>query len=820
MTKVLQAWTNIGVYDNGRFHLKYQMWADPADVANNRTYVWRRLLLHVDEYGSLSAGSYAYSGTGMTSASGGSVSFGEGDHVLLSSEGYVTHNADGTWSQAVSGSANFGNYYVWSCSGTAELETIPRASVPSVSPKNINIGASTTVYTNRASTSFTHTVTAKFGSSSTVHSIATNVGDSCTFNSNNFVSALVSAQTSGKVTVMFTVTTYQGSTQIGEPQQSSLILSINPSVPTVDKSSITIGETVTLSTNRTTSSRTHTVVAKIGSTELQNQTGIGASTTLNTNTSTIKSKIMSAIGVSGKSGKVTFTVTTFVNGVSIGSKTVSTTVNVDTTVYKPRITFGTLSDTNSASVNYHGANEAIRTLTNISLPISFDTTSQYSELASAKITFAGSTHTETLSGRTGSYTLTANAVTTNVVSASVTDKRGTTVTASKTFTLLGYINPALSNSSVSRTDMTGSGATYAVSGKAYAGTYTGSSTLTNSVTLAYRYKEVGGSWAISFTTLRTASLSGTGNKSWSLSGTFPNAFDYTKQYDIQFRIRDGFGEATQTFVTLRLYNGTPIVGWGETHFDVYGKFHIHDRTNASERWVFPDALDAVMYTQGSKNLLQCTSSATTYRGVEYTYDIWNRPTANGTATGGNSYILYGWFTCTRAGTYTLSGCPVGGSGSLYYLQIQDSESTAIGNDYGSGFSFDAVYGKTYKVYIIIQDGRTVTNVKFAPMVRNAMLASTTYTPFAPPFSQLGNFALMAKGTISNANSATDLGIYRITSGTNTPATSGLLVTLNPFLWADESALRWQIFLTSTPVMYMRYRGSDGTWTAWRQVTSA
>lgn len=816
MTKVLQAWTDIATTSENWFTLRYQMWADPADVANNRTYVWRRLLLSVADGGSLGAISYEYSATGMASASGGAVSFTTGDYVLLSSEGYVSHNADGTWSQAVSGSVNFGNYIFWNCSGTAELETIPRASVPSVSPKNINVGASTTVYTNRASTSFTHTVTAKFGSSSTVHSIATNVGDSCTFNSNNFVSALVSAQTSGKVTVMFTVTTYRGSTQIGDPQQSSLIVSINPSVPTVDKSSITIGDTVKLSTNRTTSSRTHTVVAKIGSTELQSQTDIGASTTLNTNTSTIKSALMQAIGVSAKSGKIVFTVTTFVNGSSIGSKTVSVTANVNTETYRPRITFGTMTDTNTAVADYHAANAMITGLSNLSQVISFDTTSIYSELASAKITFAGQTATKTLSGRTGSHTLTATAVTTNKISVSVTDKRGTTVTASKTFALVGYAPPVLSKSSVSRVNMTGEDAKYSFGGTGYAGTYAGTASVTNSITMRYRYKEATATTWGSWRTLGTASLNGTGSTSWSLSGQFIDAFDYTKQYDMRFEIADAF---STMYYTLRLYNGTPVFGWAETHFDVYGKFHIHDRTNASERWVFPDALDAMMYTQGSKNLLQCTSSATTYRGVEYTYDTWNRPTANGTATGGNSYILYGWFTCTRAGTYTLSGCPVGGSGSLYYLQIQDSESTAIGNDYGSGFSFDAVYGKTYKVYIIIQDGQTVTDVKFAPMVRNAMLASTTYTPFAPPFSQLGNFALMAKGTISNANSATDLGIYRVLDGTGTPATSGLLVTLSPYLWADTSTLRWQVFLTSTPAMYIRYRDSNGTWGSWRQVTT-
>lgn len=817
MTKVLQAWTDIASTTENWFTLKYQMWADPYDIANNRTKVWRRLLLSVADGGSLGAISYEYSATGMASASGGAVSFTAGDYVLLSSEGYVTHNADGTWSQAVSGSVNFGNYIFWNCSGTAELETIPRTSHPTLSASSCNIGSSVTIYTNRASTSFTHDITAKFGSSSTVHNIASNVTDSAKFNSGSFVSALVDAQSSGKTTVAFTVTTKSESVTIGS-DTVSLSVKINPSVPTVNKSSILVGETVTLSTNRSSSSRTHTVVVKAGSATLTTLNNVGASVVFDTDD--YRTAIMSAIGVSNKSIKLTFTVTTNLNGTAIGTKSVSLTANVNTNTYYPEIVWGAMTDTSTVA-NYHGSNEMINGLSALSQVINFTTSSQYSELASAKITYGGVTTNKTLSGRTGTHTLTATSVTTNTITVSVTDKRGTTVSDTKTFTLLGYAPPTLTKSSVSRVNMTGSEAKYSLSGTGYAGTYTGSSSITNSITVWYRYKEANASsWAVSFAVLGTASLSGDGSKPWEIKDTFSDQFDYTKQYDIQFRLRDGFNELTQSYYTLRLYNGTPVFGWAETHFDVYGKFHIHDRTNASERWVFPDALDAMMYTQGSKNLLQCTSSATTYRGVEYTYDSWNRPTANGTATGGNSYILYGHFVCQRAGDYTFSGCPTGGGGSTYYLQVRDTDSTVLGNDFGSGVTLTCTNNTTYRVYIIIPDGVTVSSVKFAPMVRNAMLASTTYTPFAPPFSQLGNFALMAKGTISNANSATDLGIYRVTSGSNTPATSGLLVTLNPFLWADESSLRWQIFFTSTPVMYMRYRGSDGTWTAWRTVTSS
>ena len=927
MTKVaFGAWTDVATFTENWFTLKYQMWAQARsndDIANNRTYVWRQLVLTVTGGGSLSAISYEYTATGMPSASGSSVSFTAGDYVLLSSEGYVNHNSDGTWSQAVSGSTNFGNSIFWSCSGTAELETIPRTSHPTVSTASTNIGNRVTVNTNRASTSFTHTVTAKFGSSTTVHNIATNVTTSTTFDSANFVSALVNAQSSGKTTVVFTVTTYSGSTEIGT-DTCSLTIVIAPSVPTVNSSTVEIGNTITISTNRisTTSARTHTIQYKIGSgsyTNLQsnvttsttfntlnyvetlvsnassnkvtvtfrcytyinntsigsktvsatvtlspsvptvnpstftmgdtitissnriatNRThtlyvvisgtstkvgstgGIGASNTYQTTgSSTIGGKIIQAAGTTGKSVSGTFRLETILNGTIIGSKSVSFTANVNTNVYKPTITWGAMSDRNATVAQYHASNAMINSLSNLRQVITFGTTPAYEELASATITLGSVKQTLSASDMSSAYNFDVNNVSANKITVSVTDKRGTTVTDSKTFTLVGYASPTLSKSSVTRVNMTGDKARYSLSGTGYAGTYTGTATLTNSISVSYRVREVGDTYPSNFTALDTSALSGSGSSPWSLSAQFTNLFDYTKQYDIQFRIEDGFGSLTRITKTLRLYNGTPVFGWAETHFDVYGKFHIHDRTNASERWVLPDGLDAIMFSQGSKNLLQCTSETTTVRGVEYNYDTWNRPTCNGTASGGNSYVLYGWFTCQRAGSYILSGCPVGGGGSLYYLQIQDSESNAIGNDYGNGFTIEnCVYGQKYKVYIIIQDGQTVTNVKFAPMIRYSTIASSAYSPFAPVFSLLPNFALMARGTISNANSATDLGIYRITSGTGTPATSGLLVTLSPYLWADTSTLRWQVFLTSTPAMYIRYRDSSGTWGSWRQVTT-
>ena len=89
--------------------------------------------------------------------------------TLATWTGNVAHNSDGTLNLALSGYFYFnssaatslpkGGYTV---SGTAALDTIPRKS--SVSCTDANVGSSAVVTINRASSSFTHTLTYVFGS--------------------------------------------------------------------------------------------------------------------------------------------------------------------------------------------------------------------------------------------------------------------------------------------------------------------------------------------------------------------------------------------------------------------------------------------------------------------------------------------------------------------------------------------------------------------------------------------------------------------------------------------------------------------------------
>lgn len=152
----------------------------------------------------------------------GSRDYYAGETLLTSGNFTIYHNADGTKSFNMSATVTSG----WSAvgtlptaSGSGTLTTIPRASQPSIntSPNNspdFNIGNTITIYMNRASSSFTHTVKINYGSTS--YTIATGVTNSCTFNTATIANALYALIPNANVySSTISVTTYNGSTNIG-----------------------------------------------------------------------------------------------------------------------------------------------------------------------------------------------------------------------------------------------------------------------------------------------------------------------------------------------------------------------------------------------------------------------------------------------------------------------------------------------------------------------------------------------------------------------------------------------------------------------------
>ena len=131
--------------------------------------------------------------------------------------GNITHNADGSKSVTISATFKIQatisgtRYETITASDTVTLNTIPRATQPTVSSSSVNMGSIVTISTPRASSSFTHDLSYKFAGSSW-YSIATGVGNLMGWTVPDLASRIPNA-TSGTVTIR--CITKSGGTSIG-----------------------------------------------------------------------------------------------------------------------------------------------------------------------------------------------------------------------------------------------------------------------------------------------------------------------------------------------------------------------------------------------------------------------------------------------------------------------------------------------------------------------------------------------------------------------------------------------------------------------------
>ena len=161
---------NVDVLVSNQITLRFNWSQSSQSIANNNSVVSWNLQL-IASGGSISSSASKswsvtvngsnYSGTNTVGVSNGQTK------TLASGSTTIAHNADGTKSFSFSFSQQFDINYSgvgWigtkSGSGNGTLTTIPRTS--SVSSTNANIGENITITINRASSSFTHTLTYSF----------------------------------------------------------------------------------------------------------------------------------------------------------------------------------------------------------------------------------------------------------------------------------------------------------------------------------------------------------------------------------------------------------------------------------------------------------------------------------------------------------------------------------------------------------------------------------------------------------------------------------------------------------------------------------
>lgn len=231
------------------WHSLKLVWSSVADPNTNTSLVTMQLYYVLGSGASVSIGSRSdaymtYDGVnvGFTASA---ISFsGPGERLLGSTSRTINHNPDGT--KTVNVSATYpmratisGTYYASvTVSGSAVLDTVPRASDPTLSISTQEMGQSITINTNRASTSFVHTLEYTFGSQS--GTIATNVGASHAWTLPLSLANAIPNATSGSGTI--TCKTYNDGVLIGTKTVSFTATVPASVVPTIGSITITEAE--------------------------------------------------------------------------------------------------------------------------------------------------------------------------------------------------------------------------------------------------------------------------------------------------------------------------------------------------------------------------------------------------------------------------------------------------------------------------------------------------------------------------------------------------------------------------------------------------
>lgn len=269
--------------------------------------------------------------------------------VLFSKTLNIAHNADGTKTLTTSARITHDQFSSSNQSYPQTLTTIPRATTPTVSASSVNMGASITINMPRASSSFDHTLTYKFGSAT--GTIGSDLGTSKAWTVPLSLASQIPNGTSGSCTI--TCKTYNGSTLIGTKTVSFTAKVPSSVVPSI--SAQTISEAVS------------GLAAQFGG-YVQNKSKLKvAITAAGSYSSTIKSYSTTIAGKSYSGSSITS-----------GVLTASGTVTVKTTVTDSRRRTASKS-TNVTVIAYTAPKitkfSAARTNTGVAITMNFSITS-------------------------------------------------------------------------------------------------------------------------------------------------------------------------------------------------------------------------------------------------------------------------------------------------------------------------------------------------------------------------------------------------------------------------------------------------------------
>lgn len=235
---------------NGHYHLYMTITQNKRDASTNQSNVTVKMYAQSD---SSSYGAYNLDASGNTvkmTVNGKQVvnktmamDFRNKATVQLASwTGAISHGSDGSKKLDCSGSFTIdGSSYLsgGSISCSIQLESIPRATKPTLSSSSVTLGNAVTINISPAVSSWTHNIYYRIGTGSWTR-FATGVKANYSWTVPLSIANSYPSSTNGTITIG--LNTYNGSTQIGGTQTVNLNISIPASiVPSV--SSVSVAET-------------------------------------------------------------------------------------------------------------------------------------------------------------------------------------------------------------------------------------------------------------------------------------------------------------------------------------------------------------------------------------------------------------------------------------------------------------------------------------------------------------------------------------------------------------------------------------------------
>lgn len=333
-------------------------WAESSqNIANNTTTISYTLSIYrSSNISSSAAKDYSITINGVKVASGTTTIGGSGTKTIKTGTTTITHNADGSKTFNYSFSQEIGITWSGSAigtitgSGTGTLDTIPRATTPTLSTSSIDMGASITINTPRASSSFTHTLTYKFGNAT--GTVATGVTTSKAWTVPLALASQIPNATSGTCTI--TCKTYNGTTLIGTKTVTFTAKVPSSVVPSI--SSVAVADT-----NAAYATQFGALVQGKSKAKFTITATGSYSSTISTYKTVFESKTYTGAtptsSVISGSGNITATITV----TDSRGRTASTTKTVSVVAYSaPKITaFSVIRSNADGTTNNEGTNAAI-----------------------------------------------------------------------------------------------------------------------------------------------------------------------------------------------------------------------------------------------------------------------------------------------------------------------------------------------------------------------------------------------------------------------------------------------------------------------------